>query len=111
MSESKKEALIATIDELRNVPMKELGMLKKLQKPLVCTPANPSLGFLSQRQLKVVESLPNDMDRMDKVIDYLVEMEDKYFEYFCIILEQNNYGGKAAMLRNKADEIKAALGK
>ena len=98
-------------DELGNVPMEELGMLKKLKKPLVCTPANPSLGFLSQQQLKVVESLRNDMDRMNKVIDYLVEMEDKCFEYFCKILEQNNYGGKAAMLRNKADEIKAALGK
>ena len=91
--------------------MKGLGILKKLEKSLVCTPANPSLGFLSQQQVHVVESLHNDIDRMDKVIDYLVEMEDKYFEYFCKILEQKNYEGKANMLRKKAEELKAAFGK
>ena len=111
MSIWKREALKAGREELWSVPLKGLGILKKLEKPLICTPANPSLGFLAKEQVQLVESLPNDMRRMDQVIDFLVDMEDKCFEHFCKILEQSGYGSKANMLRKKAEELKAAFGK
>ena len=110
MSPWKKEALKASRKELGNVPMEELGMLKKLEKPGICNPAHPSFGFLSQNQLQVVESLSTDIKRMNKVIDYLLEMEDKYFEHFCTILEQENFQSKANLLRDRAKELKAACG-
>ena len=110
MSAWKKEALEATREELGNVPMKELGMLKKLKKSDVCNPAYPSLGFLIKVQLQVVASLPTDVDRMNKVIDYLLEMEDKYFEFFCKLLEQYNNKLQANLLRKRAEELKSAFG-
>ena len=90
--------------------MKELGMLEQLKKPRVCSPANPSLGFLSEEQVEVVAALPTDMERMNKVIDYLVDKEDKYFENFCKLLEQNNYTLQTNMLRKRAEELKSAFG-
>ena len=104
------EALEAMREELGSLPMKELGMLKKLQKPRISSPANPSFGFLNQEHLQVVESLRTDMDRMNKVIDYLQEMEDMYFEYFCKILEKS-FKPKAEMLREKAKVLKVDFGK
>ena len=100
----------ASREELWSEPLKGLGILKKLEKPLLCTPANPP-GFLGKQQVQFVESLPNDMCRMDQVIDFLVDMENKYFEHFCIILKQSSYGSKANMLRKKAEELKAVFGK
>ena len=112
MSDWKKDALKATSTrkELGNVRMKELGMLEQLEKPCVYSPAYPSLGFLSEQQVQVVASLPTDMERMNKVIDYLVDKEDKYFEYFCKMLEQNSYDLQSNRLRKKAEEFKSAFG-
>ena len=111
MSPWNKEALKAMKGELGKVPMKELGMLEKLEKPCIRSPANPSFGFLSQEQLQVVRSLLTDMDRMNKVIDYLREMEDIYFEYFCKILENNAFGLKTKLLRETAKVLKEDYGK
>ena len=94
--------------ELGRVNMAEAGMIKELEKSDVPSPAN--LGFLSHEQLQVVESINTLAGQMNKVIDYLLEMEDKYFENFCIILEQNNFKGKADKLRDKAEEYKAYFG-
>ena len=112
MRDWKKDALKATSTrkELGKVRMMELGILEHLEKPRVCSPANPSLGFLSEEQVEVVASLPTDMKRMNKVIDYLVTKEDKYFEYFCKFLEQNSYDLEANRLRKRAEELKSAFG-
>ena len=48
---------------------------------------------------------------MTKVIDYLREMEDEYFEFFCQILEDGHFTEKAKMLRKKAEECKQHFGK
>ena len=106
-----KEALKCMREELGKVRMKDAGMIKKLEKSVVRSPANPTLGFLSHVQLQVVESKETPVTQMDKVIDFLVEMEDKYFEYFCKILEQSNFVGKANMLREKAEHLKRSVGK
>ena len=87
----------------------ETVMIKALEKSDMPSPAN--LGFLNREQVVVVESKVAPAAQMNKVIDYLVEMEDKYFEDFCTILEQSNYAGKAKMLRERAKVFKRDFGK
>ena len=106
----KKEALKCMREELGKVYMQDAGMIKKLEISVIRSSANPTLGFLSQRQLQEVESEKTPARQMDKVIDFLVEMEDKYFEYFCKILEQSNFEGKANELREKAEEYERYFG-
>ena len=106
-----KEALKCMREELGKVNMKCAGMIKKLEKSDVPSPANPTLGFLNPVQLQAVESEKTPAGQMDKVIDILKEMEDKYFEYFCQILEQSNFQRKADMLREKAEHLKRSVGK
>ena len=103
----KKEALKSMRKELGGVNM-DVAMIKQLEKSDVPSPDN--VGFLSQIQLQVVESEKTPAGQMNKVIDYLVEMEDIHFENFCKILEQGAFEGKAAMLRKKAEEYKAHFG-
>ena len=89
--------------------MVEVGMSKKLEKSDIPRPGNK--GFLSREQLQVVESMATPAGQMNKVIEYLVEMEDKYFEDFCTVLEQSNFEGKAKRLREKAEDLKRFVGK
>ena len=103
-----KEALKSMREELGGVKM-DVVMIKKLEKSDVCSPAN--LGFLNRGQLQVVESKTTPAGQMSMVIDYLMEMEDKYFKDFCTILEQSNFEGKAKMLREKAEDVKRSVGK
>ena len=103
-----KEALDSMRQELGRVRM-NVVMIKRLKKSDIPSPDN--IGFLSNEQLQEVESERTSTDKMNKVIDYLVEMEDKYFENFCQILEQNNFEGKATMLREKAKDLKRSIGK
>ena len=103
-----KEALDSMRQELGGVKM-AVGMIKKLKKSAIPSPDN--IGFLSHEQLQEVESERTPAGQMNKVIDYLVEMEDKYFENFCQILERNNFEGKATMLRDKAKDLKRSIGK
>ena len=110
MSLWNKEALKSMREEL-GVCMKDPGMIKRLEKSRICSPANPTLGFLSHTQLEKVESEKTPTEKMSMVIDFLVEMEDKYFEYFCKILEQSAFEGKAKMLRDKAEKYKSDYGK
>ena len=102
MSPWKKGALQFMRKELGGVDM-GVVMIKQLEKLGVASPDN--LGFLSREQLQVVESKRTPAEQMNKVIDYLLEMEDKYFENFCTLLEQNNFEGKAKMLREKAKDL------
>ena len=108
MSPWNKEALKSMREGLGGVNM-EVVMIKKLEKSYVSNRAN--LGFLSHEQLQVVESKTTPAGQMNKVIDYLLEMEDKYFENFCTILEQSNFEGRAIMLRKKAEDLKRSVGK
>ena len=87
--------------ELGRVKM-DVVMIKKLEKADFPSPDNK--GFLSHEQLQVVESKTTPAEQMNMVIDYLLEMEDIYFEYFCQILEQGAFKGKAKILRDKAKE-------
>ena len=103
-----KDALKSMRQELGRVEM-DVVMIKKLEKSYV--PSRANLGFLSREQLQVVESKTTPAGQMNKVIDYLVEMEDKYFEKFCTILEQSNFEGRAIMLRKKAEDLKRSVGK
>ena len=107
MSLWNKEALKFMRKELGRVDM-DVVMINDLEKSDIPSPDNK--GFLSPEQLQVVKSKATPAEKMNMVIDYLVEMEDKYFEYFCQILEQGGFGGKAAMLRDKAEEYKAYFG-
>ena len=91
--------------------MVEARMIKMLEKSDFPSPANPTLGFLNQEQLQEVESKMTPSGRMNKVIDYLLEVEDKYFECFCKILKECGFEGKAEMLRSKAKECKEYYGK
>ena len=102
------EALNSMRKALGEVYM-DVVMIRQLEKLDFPNPDNK--GFLSREQLQVVESMTTPTGQMDKVIDYLVEMEDKYLEDFCHILEQSNFEGKAKMLREKADELKRSVGK
>ena len=104
-----KVALKSMRQELGRVNMAEAGMIKKLEKLDIPRPDNK--GFLSHEQLQVVKSINTPAGQMDKVIDCLLEMEDIYFEYFCKILEQSNFVGKAKMLRKEAEECKTYVGK
>ena len=106
-----KDALLFMREELGRVDMKAGGVIKDLEKLNICSPANPSLGFLSKIQLQVVESETTPSGQMNKVIDFLLEMEDKYFESFCKILEDRNFNLQATMLRDKAKELKRYFGK
>ena len=108
MSVWNKEALKSMRQELGRVNM-HVVMIKELEKSDIPRPGKK--GFLSPERLQVVESLRTPAGQMNKVIDYLLEMEDKYFEDFCTVLEQSNFAGKAKMLREKAQECKAYLGK
>ena len=89
--------------------MAEAGMIKKLEKSDI--PRRDNKGFLSREQLQVVESINTPAGQMSKVIDYLLEMEDKYFEDFCTILEQSNFELQANMLRETAQDLKRPVGK
>ena len=111
MSLWNQEALKSMREELGMMCLKDPGMIKRLEKSAICSPANPSLGFLSKTQLQKVESECIPIEKMIMVIDFLVEMEDKYFEYFCKILEQSNFEAKVQMLRDKAKDYKRDFGK
>ena len=111
MSPWKKQALKCMREELGKVHMQDVGMIKKLEISVIRSSANLTLGFLSQMQLQVVESKTTPAEQMNKVIDFLLEMEDKYFEYFCKILEQSNFELKANELRKKAEEYERYIGK
>ena len=87
--------------ELGRVDM-DVVMIKKLEKSDIPSPNN--IGFLSHEQLQEVESKRTPTGQMSKVIDILLEMEDKYFENFCKILEQSNFKLQANQLRNRAEE-------
>ena len=110
MSIWNKEALKSMREGL-GVCMKDPGMINRLEKSAICSPANPTLGFLSETQLEEVASKQTPTEKMSMVIAFLVEMEDKYFEYFCRILEQSAFKGKAKILRDKAEECKKDFGK
>jgi len=97
----KKEALKFMRQELGRVKM-DVVMIKKLEKSDI--PSSDNIGFLSHEQLQEVESERTPTGRMNKVIDILLEMEDKYFENFCKILEQSNFELKAIELRNRAEK-------
>jgi len=84
-------------------------MIKKLEKLGVHSPDN--LGFLSRVQLQEVESEKTPAGKMNKVIDYLLEMEDEYFADFCEILKQGGFTGKVKMLREKAEDLRKSVGK
>ncbi len=103
-----KAALKAMRKELGRVNM-GVVMIKQLEKSDVPNPND--MGFLSHEQLQVVESKRTPAGQMNMVIDYLVEMEDIYFENFCTILEQNNFEGKAKLLREKAKDLEKIVGK
>ena len=105
------EALKFMREKLGNLQMRAAGMIKKLEKSDLYSPANPTLGFLSGLQLQVVESKTTPADQMNKVIDFLLQMEDKYFDNFCKILEQSNFGLQAKMLRDTAKDLKRSCGK
>ena len=87
----------------------DVVMIKKLEKSDIPSPDN--IGFLSHEQLQEVESKRTPTGQMSKVIDILLEMEDKYFEYFCQILEQSNFELQANDLRKRAEEYKPYFGK
>ena len=104
-----KEALKSMRQELGRVNMAEAGMIKKLEKSDILRPDNN--GFLSREQLQVVESETTPTGQMKKVIDFLLEMEDKYFECFCKVFEESNFRLQATRLRDKAEEWKRFFGK
>ena len=108
MSPWKKEALKSMRQELGKVKM-DVIMIKKLEKADVPRPDNK--GFLSHVQLQVVESEKTPAGQMNKVIDYLLEMEDICFEYFCQILKESNFELKANELRTTAERYKKYVGK
>ena len=103
-----KEALNIMRQELGKVHMDGV-MIKKLKKSDIPCPDN--IGFLSHEQLQEVESERTPTRQINKVIDYLLEMEDIHFETFCKILEQGAFEGKAKMLRDKAKDLKRIDGK
>ena len=103
-----KEALNIMRQELGKVHMDGV-MIKKLKKSDIPSPDN--IGFLSHEQLQEVESERTPARQINKVIDYLLEMEDIHFENFCKILEQGAFEGKAKMLRDKANDLKRIDGK
>ena len=106
-----KDALQFMRQELGRLDMKAGGMIKGLEISNVRSPAYPSLGFLSKVQLQVVESETTPTGQMNKVIDFLLEMEDKYFECFCKLLEESNFILQATGLRDKAKDLKRSFGK
>ena len=87
----------------------DMVMIKMMEKSVTPTPDN--IGFLSPEQLQVVESKKTPAAQMNMIIDYLLEMEDIFFEYFCTILEESNFQSKANMLRKEAEKYKASFGK
>ena len=103
-----KEALKSMREELGRVKM-DVVMIKQLEKSYVPNPEN--LGFLSEMQLQEVETEKTPAGQMNKVIDYLLEMEDEYFEDFCKILEQGGFTGKAKRLREKAKYLEKIVSK
>ena len=96
----RKEALKYMRQELGRVSM-DVVMINRLEKADVPNPDNK--GFLSHVQLQVVKSEKTPAGQMNKVIDYLLEMEDIYFEYFCQILKESNFEGKANDLSERAE--------
>ena len=104
----KKEALKYRRQELGRVQM-DVGMIRNMEKSV--TPSPDNIGFLGHEQLYVVQSKRTPADQMNTIIDYLLEMEDKYFEDFCTILERSNFELQANMLRKTAEDLKRSVGK
>jgi len=105
-----KAALDAMREELGLLRMEDANMIKKLEKSVDCGP-NSCLGFLSRTQVQVVESNRAAYQQMNKVIEFLKEMEDKHFEDFCKILEECNFKLQADKLREYAEDAKRKYGK
>ena len=105
-----KAALDFMREKLGQLQMEDANMIKKLEKSVDCGP-NLCLGFLSQMQVQVVQSKMTPFQQMNKVIDYLKEMEDKYFENFCKILEDCNFILQAGEFREYAEDTKRKFGK
>ena len=96
MSKAKTDALLYYKGDLKlNVEVKASGMLDEL---VLSRP----LGFLSRHEVQSVEAKTDEMERMDKIIEFLLGKEDKCFEKFCDILTNCNYEGLANSLRIKA---------
>ena len=99
------DALVFLKGDLKlNVKVKESGMIDKLEIP-------QPLAFLNRAEMQTVKSMATDMDRMDKIIDFLLGKEDKCFSNFCNILEASNNKTWAVSLRKKAEEFKGGPGK
>ena len=105
MREWNKNALIFFRGDLKlHVKVKESGMLDMLAIP---TP----LGFLNQPEMLIIKPLPNEMDRMDKIIDFLLGKEDNCFSKFCDSLIKSGNRTWAEQLNRKAEEFKRGSGK
>ena len=105
-----KAALDLMREELGQLQMEDANMIKKLEKSVDCGP-NSCLGFLSRTQVQVVQSKTTPFQQMNKVIEYLKEMENKHFENFCNILEDCNFKLQADKLREYAEDTKRKFGK
>lgn len=105
MREWNKNALIFFRGDLKvHVKVKESGMLDMLAIP---TP----LGFLNQPEMQRIKALPDEMDRMDKIIDFLLGKEDNCFSKFCDSLIKSGNRTWADQLNRKAEEFKRGSGK
>ena len=69
------------------------------------------LGFLNQPEMLIIKPLPNEMDRMDKIIDFLLGKEDNCFSKFCDSLIKSGNRTWAEQLNRKAEEFKRGSGK
>lgn len=106
------EALkVMTADLKVGVTVKDTRMIDLLEEQTIVTTGSPSLGFLTKEEMVTVRNLPNDRERMDKILEYLRKKQDKDFGNFCQILELSGHAALSTALKAKAAEFKAALGK
>ena len=67
-------------------------------------------GFMESHEVQRVTSQSCDMDKMQVILDILLEKNDAAFHTFLAKLELANYGGWAMRLRETAEELQQTAG-
>ena len=105
MTEWNRSALICLRGDLNlNVNLKGSGMLPMLA-------IESPQGFLNQYEMRNIKALSNEMDQMDKIIDFLLGKEDNCFSKFCDSLIKSGNRTWGEQLKMKAEEFKRGSGK
>ena len=102
MDKWNKSALVSLRGKLKQNVVMNTGLTDTLEKE--------AGGFMSHREAEVVRNMPNDAEKMEKLIQILCGKGNSDFETFCEMLRQCSYKLWADKLEKKARKFNTEAG-